>query len=169
MLKVLQSSRELFEKASKCSSTKISLSFDVNLSSFCATQLCLAAFKKVTQLSSKGLRSKRKRGSSFWQGLVRLLASNPADKEVLKATAHALKFMSAERPTYETLQRSGARWFRVFGRQGSDLLLEVAGLQIPPLVVSAVVTGFCTAVIVALVSIYIPSLMSGGVEHGALS
>jgi hypothetical protein len=31
------------------------------------------------------------------QGLVKLLASNPADKEVLQATAQALKQMTAER------------------------------------------------------------------------
>ena len=43
------------------------------------------------------------------QGLVRLLASNPADKEVLAATARALKFMTTDKPVYEAVQRSGSR------------------------------------------------------------
>ena len=75
------------------------------------------------------------------QGLVKLLASNPADKEVLKATAHALKFMIAERPAYESLQRSSSRWLRVLGRQGSQALLSVTGLHLSPGIVSSTVLG----------------------------
>ena len=44
------------------------------------------------------------------QGLVRLLASNPADKEVLAATARALKFMTMDKPVYEAVHRSGSRY-----------------------------------------------------------
>ena len=67
---------------------------------------------------------------AFLQGLVKLLASNPADKEVLQATAKALKQMTAERPVYETVQRSGSRWLRVLSRQGSAFVFERLGVKV---------------------------------------
>lgn len=66
------------------------------------------------------------------QGLVKLLASNPADKEVLQATAKALKQMATERPAFEVIQRSSSRWLRVLSRQASAFLFERLGLQISP-------------------------------------
>lgn len=79
------------------------------------------------------------------QGLVKLLASNPADKEVLQATAKALKQMTAERPAFQTLQRSGSRWLRVLSRQASAFIFERMGLQVSPAVLSIVIISLAAA------------------------
>ena len=74
------------------------------------------------------------------QGLVKLLASNPADKEVLQATAKALKQMTTDRPAFQTIQRSGSRWLRVLSRQASAFIFERVGLQISPGILSIVIS-----------------------------
>ena len=58
----------------------------------------------------------------FWlffvaeQGMVKLLAANPDDKEVVKEVARALKFMAAEKSLPEKAKRHGmallSRWSR---------------------------------------------------------
>lgn len=51
-----------------------------------------------------------------WQGMVKLLAANPDDKEVVKEIARALKFMAAEKSLPEKFQQRGravlSRWSR---------------------------------------------------------
>ena len=54
--------------------------------------------------------------STALQGMVKLLAANPDDKEVVKEVARALKFMAAERSIPEKARRHGmallSRWSR---------------------------------------------------------
>ena len=105
--------------------------------------------------------------SSTSQGLVRLLASNPADKGVLQATAHALKFMTAERPVYQVLQRSSSRWLRVVGRQVaaflSPLSERLAGVSVSPALVS---TAMLSAAVGGLLLACIWAA-SGGMRAGS--
>ena len=54
--------------------------------------------------------------SLLLQGMVRLLAANPDDKEVVREVARALKFMAAEKSLPEKARRQGmamlSRWSR---------------------------------------------------------
>ena len=95
--------------------------------------------------------------------MVKLLASNPADKEVLQATAKALKEMATERPALEAVQRSGSRWLRVLGRQGSAFLFERLAIKISPAIVSVLISTLCvTATIVGLVLVILRLKRSNG-------
>lgn len=80
---------------------------------------------------------------------MKLLASNPADKEVLQATAKALKQMTAERPALRMVQRSGSRWLRVMGRQVSAFVFERLGIQLPPAILSIIIGISCSILVLA--------------------
>lgn len=96
------------------------------------------------------------------QGLVKLLASNPADKEVLQATANALKQMTAERPVFDTLQRSSSRWLRVLGRQISAFLFERLGVQVSPAVSSIFLVAVFTGFLLGFILLVLRGLLNSG-------
>lgn len=86
---------------------------------------------------------------------MKLLASNPADKDVLKATAEALKYMSLDRPVYETVAKGGFRWLRVLGRIVANLLSDLLGMTVTPIVGSGIVVGISSGIIALLLTLFL--------------
>ena len=95
---------------------------------------------------------------------MKLLASNPADKDVLKATAEALKFMATDRPAYEHLARGSLRWLRVLGRQLAVVLLTVFGVTVSPTAASALVVALLSLLAASVIALLLSATKTHAYE-----
>ena len=85
------------------------------------------------------------------QGMVKLLASNPDDKDVVKEVARALKFMAAERTLPEQVQQRGRALLSRWSRRISFLLHDKFEWNIKDSSVwSVLVASFAVGVVTVL-------------------
>lgn len=89
----------------------------------------------------------------YLQGMVKLLAANPDDKEVVKEIARALKFMAAEKSLPEKVQQRGRALLSRWSRHISFVLHDTFDWNVKDTTVWSASVGSVVAGLVTVLSV----------------